>query len=193
MDGLLRPGSTSIIVTKMINYTVSRGIVDGLKRPRSTSTIVTTIINFAISRERVACLKIPLSTYFKDYILWISIVVTMTGQRISGIKIPIYKNSITTHREINFFADWVGPALLVWSMAPGNEMHLKLGLNCFRCSVSMMYWTGLLQGSGAQWRWIQVLDDWALPGVDLDSIISIISIRAPLGDRLLAGIMLLQR
>ena len=104
---------------------------------------------------------------------------------IYGLSRPIYKASITTHCEITCFVDWIGPAILVESMASGNELCWVLGINCVMCQVSMVPVTGVRQVIGAKWHQGRGIYERMLAGFALDRLFSIIGF--PHGDFLLAG------
>ena len=52
----------------------------------------------------------------------------------------------------------------------------------------MVSGTKLIQGSGAQWRWRRVINEYALAGVVIYGFVSVIG--APHNDRFLAGFVL---
>ena len=135
---ILRLSSTYTINTKIINSTILIETVSVFFRPRFTSTIVTTNLNSTIVRGRLAGLNKSMSTYsinhrhFKNFIIINTIVVIMVGGRMAVITRPISYTSITTYSEITCSDYPVGPALLVCSMASGNELHWDKGLDCVR-------------------------------------------------------------
>ena len=80
--------------------------MSGLLRPRSTSTIVTTMINYVITGVRVADINIPMSKYYitckhyKTFIMINTIVVTMLGGIMDGLTKLIPYTYVITNCEI---------------------------------------------------------------------------------------------
>ena len=102
--------------------TISIGRVSDILRPIYAYTTVTTpinnIIKYIIKRGRVSGILIHISASYinhrhsKNFIIRNTIAIIMTGERMYGLSIPIYKTSITAHIEISCIDVFVTRAIV---------------------------------------------------------------------------------